>query len=490
MNIISLEVEDYKRLKAVEINPVTGEPVVFTGDNGQGKSSVLDAIFAAVTGNDLEDSIRHGCKRARIKLAIGAGQEAEYTIEKIYTQGGKRLTIVDADGKQVPRMQTFLDSLTAQLAFDPLAFANMSATKKGQREQAEILRQICGLDTSDLDAKRAELYAERTTANSRAKEAQTLADNAPAPAPGTPETEQSATEIMAELDAIRAERRKVEDAEAAERQARMAHERSKQDITAAAANVAAIEAQLRKAKEIHAAALDSGNQTLDLLGLATKAVVEAKEAAPTEAAEEVVRAKLADLDKVNAEVRKGIERAKLKAEARKAQTIASDLDAKITAIDEERAARIAAAVLPIPGMEIDGDTVLLNGCVFAQLSTAEQIRISTMVAMAQNPGLKIIIIREGALINKANFAAIAEMAKEKGYQVWVEKFQEHPDSDSLHIVQGEIAFERGKPVARFESPEEPEPPTPKKKTKQPEATQAPVPEITQPVDFDLFPEDI
>lgn len=487
MNIIALEIEDYKRLKAVEINPDTGEPVVLTGDNGQGKSSVLDAVFAAVTGNDLEDSIRHGCKRAKIKLAIGAGQEVEYFIEKVYTNGGKRLTITDAEGKPVPRMQTFLDSLTERLAFDPLAFANMSATKKGQREQAEILRQICGLDTSDLDTKRAELYTQRTTANSRAKEAQTLADNAPAPAPGTPETEQSATEIMAELDAIQKERRKIDDAEAARKQAFLANERAKQDVLAAESNVEAIRQQLAKAEHIHATAIKSAKEFADLYTLAKKSLEETIDAAPTEAAEEAVRAKLADLDKVNSEVRKGIERAKLKAEARKVQAIANDIDAKITAIDEERAARIAAAVLPIPGMEIDGDTVLLNGCVFAQLSTAEQIRISTMVAMAQNPGLKIIIIREGALINKANFSAIAEMAKEKGYQVWVEKFQEHPDSDSLHIVEGEIAFDHGKPVAKFEAPEEPAPT--KKAEKQPTPAPAPsAPAVTE--DFDLFPEDL
>ena len=49
MKIVSLEAENYKRLKAVEITP-DGNMVVIGGRNAQGKSSVLDAIWAALGG--------------------------------------------------------------------------------------------------------------------------------------------------------------------------------------------------------------------------------------------------------------------------------------------------------------------------------------------------------------------------------------------------------------------------------------------------------
>lgn len=49
MKIVKLTAENIKRLKAVEITP-TGALVEVTGKNGQGKSSVLDAIWWALAG--------------------------------------------------------------------------------------------------------------------------------------------------------------------------------------------------------------------------------------------------------------------------------------------------------------------------------------------------------------------------------------------------------------------------------------------------------
>lgn len=49
MKIINLKAENFKKLEAVDITP-EGSTVVLTGANAQGKSSVLDAIWAAFSG--------------------------------------------------------------------------------------------------------------------------------------------------------------------------------------------------------------------------------------------------------------------------------------------------------------------------------------------------------------------------------------------------------------------------------------------------------
>lgn len=419
MNITHLTIEDFKRLSAVEITPADGKPVIFTGDNGQGKSSILDAIFAALTGIELEESIRHGERRAKINLTI-AGKEGTYTIEKVYTPGGKRLTITDADGKPVPKMQTFLDSLIGQLAFDPLAFANMKA-----KDQAAALRDACGLDTSDLDERHAKSYAERTVANREAKAAGAYFESLPNAPAGTPDEEVSAVAAHEELSRLQKLRREA-DATASQ-------------IKEQEEEVARLERELQAAKEDLATLQEHAER------LAGKA--------PTDEALEAAKAALANTDAINACVRQKREKAVAKETWKKKAEAAAKLDKEIEDIATEKAKRLADAKMPVEGMELDGDTVRMNGVPFSQLSTAEQIRISAYMAMAQNPTIKIILIREGALISRQNFAMLAEMAASKGYQLWVEKFQEEPASDSLHIVDGTIAFENGKPVLNL--PDEP-----------------------------------
>ena len=66
MKIIRFEAENVKRLKAVEITP-DGTVQVVTGRNGQGKSSVLDAIFLALGGGDAK-------KTVAMPIRVGAEQ--------------------------------------------------------------------------------------------------------------------------------------------------------------------------------------------------------------------------------------------------------------------------------------------------------------------------------------------------------------------------------------------------------------------------------
>ncbi len=50
MKIVELKVENFKRVIAVEITPY-GNTILIKGKNGQGKSSILDAIMAAICGS-------------------------------------------------------------------------------------------------------------------------------------------------------------------------------------------------------------------------------------------------------------------------------------------------------------------------------------------------------------------------------------------------------------------------------------------------------
>ena len=325
------------------------------------------------------------------------------------------------------KAQTFLNGLLGNYAFDPLEF-----TRLKPKDQVEALKVAAGLDFTDLDAKRAEYYAERTTVGRDGKEAAAQLAAVPEPGENVPAEEVSAAELVDTLQALEKAKRDAEYAEDDAVNARFDHD-------SAVKLVAELEQRLAAAKQDMAEKAEAK----------TKAEARAKEAAaaaPTDSDIEAARNAIAQVDETNRAIRSARKHRELSERVTKLRADYATLDRRIEEIDIEKANSVKDARLPVDGLELTDEGVMMNGCFFSQLSTAEQIRISALVAMSQNPGLKIIVIREGALMNAGNLAMLAEMAAEQGYQLWIEKFAEAPSSEGLHIVDGAIAFEDGEPT--------------------------------------------
>jgi hypothetical protein len=87
----------------------------------------------------------------------------------------------------------------------------------------------------------------------------------------------------------------------------------------------------------------------------------------------------------------------------------------------EKREAIAAAKFPVDGISFGDNEVLLNGVPFVQASDAERLCCSIALAMAMNPKLRIIRVRDGSLLDDDSMKLLARMAEEKDYQVWIER---------------------------------------------------------------------
>ena len=112
MKIISLEVEAFKRLKAVSITP-TGNIVEVTGNNENGKSSVLDSIWAALGGKDAVPAkpIHTGAEEAVIRLDLGELKVTRRFKLKDGAPFTTDLVVESAEGARVTGPQGILDAL-------------------------------------------------------------------------------------------------------------------------------------------------------------------------------------------------------------------------------------------------------------------------------------------------------------------------------------------------------------------------------------------
>lgn len=416
MRIIRLEAENVKRLRAVDITP-DGNVVTISGRNGQGKTSVLDAIWLALAGKsatkDTSRPIRDGAESARVQLEL-----EEIVVTRTWTDKGTQLKVESAGGTtRFNSPQAMLDGLIGALSFDPLAFAH--ADPKDQLKTLLGLVQL-PFDPEDLALERKEVFDERTIVNRNVKQLAGQLAGMPEPPPDLPDAELSAGDIVS---AIRAA-----EAHSAE------NERVTREWNAACDDVPRHEAEVARLREALAEAearLEEAVSRCEGLG----AAVEALEPAPSTAD---LEAKLADLEATNAAVRDAAARRAVAERLADAEAESKHLTERLAAIDASKGEALAAAQLPVEGLGFDDEGVTYNGVPFQQASAAEQLRVSVAMAMALNPEIRVIRITDGSLLDSGNLALIAEMADEHDFQVWIEKVDES-GTIGVYIEDGAVA---------------------------------------------------
>lgn len=450
MNIVRLESENVMRLVAVEITP-DGKPVVLTGDNEQGKSAVLNSIVMALTGKLPDRPIRDGASKARITLDLG-----DYTITRRITQKGTYLDVYAKDGTKISSPQALLNQLRGDLTIDPMEFSRMKA--RDQREM--LLHDVAKVDLSQWEADYTAAYDARTAANREEKRTEALWQSSVDAPDGTPDEEVSAQEILDEIEAINTKRQERSDA---------MKERERLDENLNDANDR-ISAQMTLIEDLKRQLKEAEDNLIALQYDAESArkAVDGHEIPEAPTAENLAAAceRLNAVEKTNRDVRVKKAKEQAKKDFLAAKRAAEDADDKVKELEKDKAEKLRNADFGVPGLSVDDNGVTYESIPFGQLSTSRQIHVSTLMAMRQNPRLKIIMIREGALIGSAIWDSICKLAGEHGYQIWVEKMQEEPGKVGLHIRAGEIVAVDGNPIEPKAKPD-PEP-----DEKQPEPVEA------------------
>ena len=99
---------------------------------------------------------------------------------------------------------------------------------------------------------------------------------------------------------------------------------------------------------------------------------------------------------------------------------AESYDSAIEKREQQKRDAIAAAKLPVEGLDFTDDGLLYKGHPFEQASMAVRLKVGVALAMASNPRLRVLRIRDGSLLDEKSMATITEMAEANDFQVWVE----------------------------------------------------------------------
>lgn len=413
VKITSLEAENIKRIKAVELEPSQNGLTVIGGRNNQGKTSVLDAIAWALGGNKLKPSQPHrsgSVQDPNIRIELSNGLIVERT--------GKNsdLKVTDPTGKRAG--QKILDSLIGELALNVPKF--MDATSK---EKASYLLQIIGVGDQlrRLEQEEKELATNRLVIGRQARARQSHADEMEEwPNVGTEEI--SAAELIQQQQEIM-----LRNAENARKRQRVDYyKRSLPDLVM---KVQEAETLLAKRKE------ELAQMERDL-EIAQKDALDLYD----ESTEDLEKS-LAKIDLTNSRVRANREKAKAQEEARGLQDEYENLSRQIDDVRFQRSELLKSAPLPLPEMTVVDGEIVYKGQRWDNMSGSDQLKVSAAICRAMNPECGFVLLDKLEQMDRETLSEFGQWLESQGLQAIATRVSTG-DECSIIIEDGRVKGEK------------------------------------------------
>jgi len=430
MVITRIMISNFMKLVDVDFNPSATNVIV--GKNRQGKTAILKAIRAACSGDIDASSIRVGEDKAEITLELD-----EINIRRSITSKGSYLDISNKDGFKMPSPQSFLNGILGDFTFNPIEFFDKKpADRKKYLLNAvkititpERLSELMGgLTINGLDFSRHALeviedarkfvYDNRTVANAEVtKKKKSLEDLLSQIPEGFDPREVSEESITALRLAIQGDKDKTK-------------ERNTRDE-----KVVLLQKQEADINE-QIAALQS-----KLIGVQDQIIAESEKAfdisddLTMDAAQETLE-KLEGQRDIVYTVKRSDE---VRAELDQAMQKAEQLDGLVKKLTKEiPGILVSEADLPVAGLTVDGDELLINGVNIDNLSSSEQLKLGLDVVRALNHNWKVICIDGVEMLDKESFEFFLNEIKDDSYQYFVTRVSDEKGEHYITIENGAI----------------------------------------------------
>jgi hypothetical protein len=381
VKINSLEFENVKRIKAVQLTPAKNGLTVIGGDNRQGKTSVLDAIAWALGGDRFKPSKpqREGSViEPHLKVTLDNGIVVE--------RSGKNssLKVIDPSGNKGG--QQLLNSFVEQLALDLPKFLNQSS-----KEKADTLLKIIGVGEQlyKLEQEEQLQYNRRTEigriADQKAKFAKEMPvyTDVPAEPLSVSELIQQQQEILAHNGANKMKRDQLSHYEKEYELAKQAFDHAKSVLDAAENN-------LKLAK-------------LDAKDLEDKSTAE-------------LEANIQHIEDINKKVRANLDRQKAEIEAEDFRSQYDELTEQVEAIRQQKRDLLKGADLPLEGLTVEGGELVYNGQKWDCMSGAEQLIVATSIVRKLNPDCGFVLLDKLEQLDSKTLDAFGNWLEKEGLQ--------------------------------------------------------------------------
>ena len=365
VKINKLEIENVKRVKAVQIEPTANGLTVVGGKNGQGKTSVLDSIAWALGGNSYKPSNPHRegsvvAPMIRIQLDNGL------IVERKGDNG--TLKVIDPSGKKAG--QNLLNSFVEQFAINLPKFMEMNSKDKTKA----LLNTVDGLGEKiyELEQEELEIYNKRRTVGQIRDQKKHYAEEQPF-------YKEVGNEIVSASELIK------EQQEILARNGENQRKRDNLENLTAKQTLA-----INKKAELERQLLEINNEleTLETdIETANKDVVDLID----ESTEELEQS-IENIEEINRKVRANQDREKAEMDAEHYALEYKDLSDEIDALREQKLDLLNGANLPLEGLSVDNGVITYKGQPWDNMSGSEQLIVATAIVRKINPQCEFVLV--------------------------------------------------------------------------------------------------
>lgn len=434
MIVKKLELVNFQVIKEFNAD-FDGNVYFITGDNELGKSTVLKAIGALLTGNR-DAVLKNGESKGFAKMIVGDDGE-EYEVELKFTKANPRgtLSIKSKTTGMKSDNVSMLQKIFGYTDFDAVEFSRWSETAEGRRKQIEVVKSLLPEEVrtriAEIDTTVAGLKTERTGVNRDLKTYKSISDAA-----GQGLTTQDLKTYAKQKDITELMKEQAENAQLIEKAktVRSALEQRKKQLEE-------IPERLAEAKATYEKAIEEAKKAIERTEkLYKEAIAQIEsEKADYEARKANAEKWLANYEENNPEkldtaeqLRKAEEHnkkaakvadylsKKKQADDKKAE--AEKMDSEIAELSAEREKLISSAKLPISGLSFSDDGLVLNDVPFAagKVSDSQIMEVAAKLIIASNPTVKVFRIARGESLGQKRLQAILDLAKKEGFQGFIE----------------------------------------------------------------------
>ena len=388
MKINSLQFENVKRIKAVQLKPSETGLTIIGGDNEQGKTSVLDAIAWVLGGEKYRPSEaqRDGSTLPpSLKVIMNNGLVVE--------RKGKNsdLKVTDPTGRKAGQM--LLNEFIEELALNLPKFMEASG-----KEKANTLLQIIGVgdQLAELEQKEKELYQERLYVGRTADQKKKFAAEQPY-YPDAPDEPVSASDLI----------RQQQDILARNGQRQLWIREYKNILN----EMDILERQAEEYERVLRENKAKRKELEEKMIAAQKSPAELQ----MESTEELERS-IANVEEINRKVRANLDKGKAEDDAKEFSNKYDLLSVQLEDVRKQKTDLLTNAELPLSGLAVADGELTYMGQKWDNMSGSQRLIISVAIIRKLNPNCGFVLMDKLEQMDLRTLKEFGQWLEQEGLQ--------------------------------------------------------------------------